>query len=102
MDADPAFPCTMPGPGHGKAGPSRIHFYGMSLRDYFAAHCPHTFVFTMGEIATYLGLPSPNERSLTESQVQVGKERLDALRRYQWADSMIHVRDAAGQPREDK
>ena len=64
----------------------------MTLRDYFAAHCQHSFEFTMGDIAKHLGLPSPNERSLTDSQVQVGKEQLDALRRFQWADAMIWAR----------
>ena len=36
-DDEPAFPCDMPGPAHGKAGPSRIYYPGMTLRDYFAA-----------------------------------------------------------------
>lgn len=34
---EPAFPCEMPGEWRGKAGPSRIRYPGMSLRDYFAA-----------------------------------------------------------------
>lgn len=39
----PAFPCEMPGPGHGKAGPSRIVYPGMYLRDYFAAAALQSF-----------------------------------------------------------
>ena len=33
----PAYPCVMPGPARGKAGPSRIYYSGISVRDYFAA-----------------------------------------------------------------
>lgn len=41
----PVFPCVMPGPGHGKAGPSRIHYYGVSVRDIFALHIGSGFTY---------------------------------------------------------
>lgn len=36
----PAFPVDVPGRPHGKAGPTRHYFTGISARDYFAARAP--------------------------------------------------------------
>ena len=84
----PAFPMAV----DCSAGSRTEYQIGMTLRDYFAAHCPHSFKFTMGDIAKYLELPSPNEQSLTHDQIQLGREKLDAMRRYKWADAMLSER----------
>jgi hypothetical protein len=90
-DGGPAFART---PGT-TGGPLRDGAEGMSLRDYFAAHCPEAYTtnaMTMGEVCTILGLPSANERSPTAEQILKARRIKRAADRYAYADAMLAQR----------
>lgn len=77
---------------------------GMSLRDYFAAHCPDSWVTknmpaTVGDIRTALisrGIipPSAMARDVLNSYGNFHEGKLIAAIRYDYADAMIAARKA--------
>ena len=83
----PAFPCDMPGEPHGKDGPTRHYFPGMSLRDYFAAKALQGFWSQPGDA---LPLNKPYEQN---------RDELCRLF-YEWADAVIVARSNKGGERQ--
>lgn len=82
----PAFPETV------TLGPSGTIYYGtpgMSLRDYFAVHCPPQYTDVEGwsgrELATLLGKKEYNWREDYRSVI--------AVLQYEYADSMMKARE---------
>ena len=84
-DGGPAFPTLM------KCGDLVVSDGGMSLHDYFAAHCPITQPEAV-EIANDLNVLIDAERNLE------GLMRWYADLRVRYADAMLAARSAASQP----
>lgn len=78
-DGGPAFPCDMPGQSHGKAGPTRHYFSGMSMLDYFAANAMHAML---------------NNDIRREEMATVSNIARDA---YKMANAMMEARQFAAQ-----
>lgn len=70
---------------------------GMTLRDYFAAHCPDSALpksVTWGDIIKFKRLPS---NSRIEEWKDEWTEEYFATARYAYADAMIRARAAQGE-----
>ena len=79
----------------GTAFPTSHGTWGMSLRDYFAAHAPADvtdhFATTRGETEKLVGVePGKYDYMIHSAQ-------FDAICRYKWADAMIKARTGGGE-----
>jgi hypothetical protein len=91
-DSGPAFPML----GHVVNGEWEPHsqFTGMSLRDYFAAHCPSDIAVIQVKVdrGYLMGRPFPEEGAL-EDKLAWNFE-FEARLRYIYADAMLKARTA--------
>lgn len=110
-DGGPAFPVEMRVSGWSSdplATPVLKQFGGMSLRDYFAAHCPDTWIERNTPDGTDAMRRELLKRKIIastwhsggplETYSEIDTSRLYTALRYEYADAMLAARATRGTP----